>query len=110
MFWRNWIKRKLKFPVNTTVRICSKEMIERTLNSENKLDGCLFMDQMAKYAGQEFKVLKFITNIYHKRMIRSDAPLYILEGLFCDGIVASFKNRCDRTCNFLWHEKWLEKR
>lgn len=97
------------FPVNTIVRIRSREMIKCTLNPENKLDGCVFMDQMAKYAGQQFKVLKFIKNIFHKRMYRSETPLYILEGLFCDGIVTSFKKRCDRTCNFLWHEEWLEK-
>jgi len=112
MFWRNKDKVKHEFSVMDIVKVLPREKISASLDSNNNLDGCLFMDQMWQYCGKEFKVIKIIKNFYddrERRMRRCRAPIYLLEGLMCDGNVEIFGNKCDRNCCILWHEKWLEK-
>jgi hypothetical protein len=87
----------------------SKQDIILTLNDDNKLNGLLFMDQMFNYCDQEHKICKIVKHVYMEKMISPTAPLYILDGLRCDGISESFTQRCDRTCNLVWHEDWLEE-
>lgn len=100
------------FSEGDVVRIRPAENISRTLDSSNKHDGCLFMNQMWRYCGQKFKVIKVISNIfdeYKYRMYETKSPLYILNGIICDGEINELKHRCDRSCYFFWHEDWLEK-
>lgn len=104
-------KRKRKvcnFAIGENVRVLKKEKIAQTLNSDNKLDGCLFMSQMWKFCGQEFKVINIVSHIYYKKMLKTRAPIYMLEGLICDGSTGVFDHSCDRNCYLLWHENWLE--
>ncbi len=101
-----------KFHVGDLVKIASRERMLMTLDGEQQTDGCLLMDQMLRYCGSEMKVLKVVEHVFHERrmtMYRTKWPLYILEAALCDGVVPSFPQRCDRTCNLLWHEDWLEK-
>ena len=101
-----------KFKVGNIVRVYSQENISQSLDNFNKLDGCLFMNQMWKYCGQKFKVLKEVNNFfdeYQYKMYKTRSRLYILEGIICKGMTDAFQNRCDRSCYLLWHEKWLEK-
>lgn len=97
-----------KFAIGENVRVLKKEKISQTLNLDNKLDGCLFMDQMWQFCGQEFKVINVVKHIYYKKMLKIRAPLYMLEGMICNGSVGAFDLSCDRKCYFLWHENWLE--
>jgi len=93
------------------VRVRSKEKILQGLDPFNKLEGCLFMNQMWEYCGQDFKVVKVVNNLfdeYRYRMYKTRSPLYILDGLLCKGKVESFDHTCDRSCYLLWHEEWLE--
>ena len=113
MFWR---KRKSssvhQYNVGDVVRIRSKENISETLDYINKLEGCLFMEQMWEYCGDKFPVMKVVNNIFDEhshKLHKVHSPLYILEGLICEGVVNSFEHRCDHGCYFLWHEGWLEK-
>lgn len=104
-------KKKIKvaiFAVGDNVKVLEKEKIAQTLDSDNKLDGCLFMDKMRKFCGQEFKVINVVKHIYYKKMFKTRAPLYMLEGLMCNGSVGAFDHSCDRSCYLLWHENWLE--
>jgi hypothetical protein len=98
-----------KFHENQKVKVKTKQDIILTLDEENKLDGLLFMGQMYNYCGQEHKIFNIVKNIYMNKMINPTAPLYILDGVRCDGISESFSQRCDRTCNLVWHENWLEE-
>jgi hypothetical protein len=98
-----------KFQENQKVKVKTKQDIILTLDEENKLDGLLFMDQMFNYCNQEHRICKIVKHIYMKKMIAPTAPLYILHELRCDGTSESFSQRCDRTCNLVWHESWLEE-
>ena len=93
------------------IRVRSKEQIMQTLDKENKLEGCYFMEDMWKYCGTEQKVLKRINYFYDER----GAEYYkayntvILEGIFCSGKLANLMPKCDRNCFLFWREEWLEK-
>ncbi len=107
---RNHIKPK--FQVGDTVRVASREEMLRTVDGEWQIDGCVLMDQMLRFSGTEMEILKVVEHVFNERrmtMYRTKWPLYILESALCDGHVPSFPQRCDRTCNLLWHENWLEK-
>lgn len=112
MLKRNRRNRLAKFNSEDLVRVRSAKSIYHNLDSLNKRDGCLFMNQMIEYCGQQFKILKVVNNFfdeYRNKMFKTKSPLYILDGLTCDGQVESFEQKCDRTCYFFWHEEWLEK-
>jgi len=112
MFKRNSQFKLPKFSIGDNVRVRSKEEILRNLSPINKLEGCLMMDQMWQFCGKGFKILKVVNNFfdeYQYKMYKVRSPLYILEGLICDGVVKSFEHGCDRSCYILWHEDWLEK-
>lgn len=106
MFWK---AKKGKFRIGDNVRVAARERIDGTLDPEKKLNGCPFMSQMYQYCGHEFTVVQVVTNVYMEKFLKLQAPFYILEGLRCNGNVESFEQKCDRTCNLLWHEAWLEK-
>jgi hypothetical protein len=70
------------------------------------------MEQMWRYCGNTYKILKVVDSIFdehHKRTLRPRSSIYILNGLICDGKVNEFPFKCDRSCFLLWHEDWLEK-
>ena len=101
-----------KLKAGGIVRVRPAESIRRSLDNFNKADGCLFMNQMWEYCGQEYKVLKVVNNFfdeYRYKMYKTRSPLCILDGIICSGITDEFQHRCDRSCYLLWHEKWLEK-
>jgi len=105
-------KYKHKYVEGDIVSILKRDEILATLDSCGKHEGCLMMEQMWQYCGKSFKVIKVVNNFfdeYQYKMYKVRPPLYILEGLICDGIVESFEHRCDRSCYLLWHEEWLDK-
>jgi hypothetical protein len=104
--------RRPKFTAGDTIKVRSKQEISKSVNPLGTLDGCLMMDQMWEFCGKGFKILKVVDNFfdeYQYRMYKVRSPLYILEGLICNGLVESFEHRCDRSCYILWHEDWLQK-
>jgi len=113
VFWRKGKSSSVhQYNVGDVIRIRSKENISKSLDYINKLEGCLFMEQMWKYCDSKFIVIKVVNNFFdeHKyKMFKTHSPLYILDGLICNGVVDTFDHRCDHSCYFLWHEKWLEK-
>jgi hypothetical protein len=101
-----------KFSIGEEVKVLSKENIALNLDSENQVEGCCFMDQMWQYCGNHFKVSKIVRNIFNyenKKLLRCKSPIYILEGLFCDGDSGLFGQVCDKSCHLLWHQNWLGK-
>lgn len=93
------------------VKIRSKEQILQTLDKDNRLGGCFFMDEMWQYCGSKQKVLKRVEYFIKEaefRMLKTHNTV-LLEGIHCSGKLLSFKHSCDRNCNFFWREEWLEK-
>ena len=100
------------FSVGDTVRVRSAEEITRTLDPLNRLEGCLFMDQMYDYCNGKFTVIKVVKHIFDEReckIRRTLVPLYILKNLICHGKSPALDYTCDHSCFFLWHEQWLSK-
>jgi hypothetical protein len=90
------------------VEVRSEKEIISTLEG-SKYDGLSFMPEMLKHCGKQFKVLKrinrYIIEGKKSKCIRPKNTV-ILEGVFCDG---SWHGGCDRTCYYLWREKWLKR-
>jgi hypothetical protein len=103
-----------KYAIGESVRVLSKEHIMKTLDSNNMLDGCLFMDQMWQYCGRIFKVKIIVKSIFFHKMLYPRSSIYIIHDsdnssdLRCEGKFPQYENRCDRYCNLVWHENWLE--
>jgi len=92
------------------VYVKSKEEILESLGSDNKKDGCLFMEGMFSFCGQPQQIIKTVRHFfdeYRFRLYKTKATLYILKGSICDGTDESFDRQCDRSCYYLWHEDWL---
>ena len=93
------------------VRIRPKEQILRTLDKDNALEGCYFMDEMWQYCGSQQKVLKRVDYFFDERgakFYRANNTV-LLEDVFCSGKLGNFMPRCDRNCYIFWKEDWLEK-
>jgi hypothetical protein len=103
--------KKPEFTAGETVRIVPEEAILKSVDPRTKaLDGCLFMEQMGDYCGNTYRILKVVRVFLDERQHRTfepKSPMYLLEGLTCNGRVSEFPHRCDRRCFLLWHEQWL---
>lgn len=93
------------------VRVRSKEKILQGLDPFNKMEGCLFMNQMWEYCGKKFKVLKLINNFFDefKQKMCKCRDTVILDGVVCSGRQRLYSVSCDRSCFFFWHTAWLQK-
>lgn len=101
---------KATYAEGEMVKVSSREEIQETLDPLGRLDGCVFMEEMWKCCGQRFRIMKVVRNYFDERgykMYRIRPNLYLLENMICDGAVDSLSQRCDHSCYFLWHEKWL---
>jgi len=103
---------KPEFLVGEVVKIRSIEEISQGLDLLKRHEGCLMMEQMWIYCNSNFKILRIVDNVfdeYQFKMFKTRGPLYLLEGLICNGKVDSFQHQCDRSCYLMWHEDWLSK-
>lgn len=91
------------------VRVRTREEIEATLDSSNRLNGCLFMSEMWDYCGTGQRVLKPVEQFLDEReyRVRRANGIVLLEGVICRG--TEFPEGCDHSCFFFWREEWLEK-
>ncbi|MFZ7131985.1 MAG: hypothetical protein ACOWWR_06465, partial [Eubacteriales bacterium] len=88
------------------------EIINQTLDSNKKLDGLLFTEQMKNYCGNQYQIQRMVDSFFNEhqmRTFRPRSPIYILKGLFCEGELKRVSMKCDRTCYLFWHQDWLEK-
>ena len=88
------------------------ERIRGTLDALGRRDGIFFMPQMYSYCGKEFRVRKVVRNAFDEGKLRMnvlESPVYILEGIVCDGRVDAFRDACDKCCCIFWHRDWLER-
>jgi CelD/BcsL family acetyltransferase involved in cellulose biosynthesis len=89
-------------------RVRGADEIIAGLDLRGRRDGLPFMPQMAGYAGQRFRVLERLRKVHeYDRWVDPRAPVYVLEGLHCGGVVPGEDGPCDRACTLLWHGDWL---
>ena len=93
------------------VRVRSKDQIAKTLDNYNKLEGCLFLDEMWQHCGKKYRVFKKVGLFYDEaeRKMMKSRNMVLLEGVFCSGRIPLYKEKCDRSCFLFWKEDWLEK-
>jgi len=92
------------------VRVRSLEEIQHTLDENGRYKGgMLFIDEMAKYCGGKYRVLKRVNKVFDALAwkMKKAHEIVILDGVFCHGY-GPYKE-CDRSCPFFWKEAWLEK-
>ena len=91
------------------VRVRSLNEIRENLDKNGKLNGMLFIPDMAQYCGGTYRVFKRVNKIFNTRewKMKKCKDIVLLEGLFCHGY-GEFLG-CDRSCFFFWKEAWLEK-
>jgi hypothetical protein len=83
--------------------------IRRTLDFLGRRDNLLFMPEMARYAGQRFRVFRRLDRLWElERWVEVPSPLYILDEMRCTGDVLGADGPCDRGCHLLWHQDWLD--
>jgi hypothetical protein len=93
------------------VKIRSKGEIQKTLDNDNRFEGCLFMEEMWQYCDTKQKVLKKVEYILdeNKGKFFKVKNVFFLEGLYCSGKLFSLKKECNRSCLFFWKQEWIEK-
>ena len=97
--------------VGDLVRVRSHEEIRGTLDSRGCCRGCYFMKPMARYCGQEFRVIRRVEHFFDEvrgRMLRCKNIVF-LDGVQCDGTGNPKTMGCDRACFVFWRTEWLEK-
>jgi hypothetical protein len=89
-------------------RVRAEQEICATLDWQGKRDGLMFMPEMARWAGQRFRLARTVERLYELgRHTTTSRTFYILEGLHCSGAVLRGKGPCHRACSILWHGDWL---
>ena len=98
------------FKPGEVIRIRPKDQIIKTLDKNNRLEGCVFMNEMWQYCGSQQKVLKEVDFFFDECQfrMRKTRNVVLLEGLHCSGKIPAFKQKCDRFCYFFWKKAWLE--
>jgi len=90
------------------VRVRSMEDIEPTLDYRGFTKGCKFMDQMAEFCDQKFRVAGKVEKFFDEARCRTlkCKNLVVLDGVHCNG---ESVGGCDRKCFLFWRAEWLEK-
>jgi hypothetical protein len=91
------------------VRVKSKREIARTLDTANRNRNLSFDVEMLPYCGQEFTVLRRVTDIIDERtgeMIHIPGDCIILDGVTCR---SEYRLFCPRADYPYWREIWLSR-
>jgi hypothetical protein len=90
------------------VEVKSADEIRATLDDRGMFRGLYFMDEMWRYCGRRFRVLKRMERLMVERSgaMRTIKNTVLLDGTVCDG---QAHDGCDATCQHLWREIWLRR-
>ncbi len=93
------------------VRVRTRKEIEETLDAEDSLDGCLFMEQMWRFCGSEYCIASRVEHFFDENayLMSECRDIYILNEVNCSGKIPDLPQPCDRSCRILWKGKWLKK-
>src|SRR3989304_8735342 len=94
-----------------TVRVKSKNEIDKTLDCRGKYKGCSFVGRMYEHCGKTYKVFKEVEYFYDeaKQKTCKSKNIVLLEGALCNGHQRLFFRSCDRSCFYFWHKEWIER-
>ena len=102
---------KVRFKPGKKVRISTYEKIKETLDERNRYEGLIFMEDMAKFCGGDYEVLREVKWLYdegNKKMLKCK-DIVVLKGLICDGKGVLDGEDCDRSCLYFWKTAWLSR-
>ena len=90
------------------IQVRSENEILATLDRTGALEGLAFNEEMRKYCGRNFRILKPVETIIVEGVAgrRHMKQTVILEGVMCDG---EAHDKCCKTCPLLWKEAWLRR-
>jgi hypothetical protein len=89
------------------VQVRSENEILATLDRRGALEGLSFSEEMRKYCGKRFRVLKQVNKIIVEGVgMGRMKQTVILERVTCDG---EAHDACRKTCPLLWKEAWLRR-
>ena len=90
------------------VEVKREREILATLDAKGRNRGLEFTQEMRKYCGKRFQVLKRIDKMIDEKTgkMRQIANTVLLEDVTCDG---KGHGGCPRTCYCLWREIWLRR-
>ncbi len=100
------------FGVGDLVVVRAADRIRESLDAMGRRDGCCFMPPMYRHCGKRFRIVKVVKNVFDEGKLRMNVlkfPVYILDGVICEGRVDAFRDPCDKCCFVFWHRDWLEK-
>jgi hypothetical protein len=100
-----------KLEIGDMVTVLPYLQIKATLNDKGYLKGLNFMENMEKYCGNSYKVLKMPEYVldHGGRKINKCKDVVILAGLYCDGKSSVLEEGCERSCLHYWKSDWLKK-
>ena len=114
--WGTWVRRfvrRLLRPssllVGDLVQVRSLQEIKDTLDESGSLDGLPFMEEMAAFCGQRFRVFRCVDKIFdygRSARLRRIEDVVLLTGLRCDG---SAHGGCQAGCSLLWKTAWVTR-
>jgi hypothetical protein len=89
------------------VEVAAENEIMATLDRNCQLEGLPFTEEMRKFCGKRYKVLKNVQKITVEGVgVFRIKNTVMLEGVTCDG---KAHKGCQRTCLLLWKTAWLKK-
>jgi hypothetical protein len=88
------------------VEVLSGAEIFATLDTEGKLDGLPFMQEMLSFCGQRLRVLGRADSTCWRGQPRKIESTVHLDRIRCDG---SAHGNCRASCLLLWKEAWLRR-
>ncbi len=88
------------------VQVRSEEEIRQTLDADERHRGLLWMPDMARFCGGEYRVHKRVERIMLESSgeIRKVRDTVLLDGVMCENLYD-----CDRSCFHFWREAWLRR-
>jgi hypothetical protein len=99
---------KLNLQPGEFVEVKAESEIMDTLDERSTLEGLLFAQEMRKYCGKKFRVLKRVNKLILEGLgtLRRIENVVILDGAVCSG---EYHGGCKKSCLLLWKEAWLKK-
>jgi hypothetical protein len=88
------------------VQVKPEPEIRRTLDEDGRHRGLLWMPDMARFCGGQYRVYKRVERIMLESSgeIRKVSDTVLLEGVMCENLYD-----CDRSCFHFWREAWLRR-
>jgi hypothetical protein len=97
-----------RFSSGTWVRILDEKRIRETLDSEGKLRGLYWSEQLWPYCGSVHQVLKPVRRMLDDTLIvRPISGTVLLDTATCGGVTGS--QGCGRECPMMFRDEWLEE-